>query len=64
MLKKKEGRIMNKRRVLVTNLDEEKTKKLFSFLENELAIYDYEVWNNDYYDNVVSFIYDFVKKNQ
>lgn len=53
---------MNKKCVFVTNLNEEKTKKLYYFLENDLAIDDYEVWSNDYYDNVVSLIYDVVRK--
>ena len=53
---------MNKKCVFVTGLDEKKVKKLFSFLENELGIFDYEVWSNDYYDDVLSLMYDKVRK--
>lgn len=53
---------MNKKCVFVTGLDEAKYTKLFLFLENELGVFDYEVWSNDYYDNVVSLIYDVVRK--
>lgn len=53
---------MNKKCVFITGLDEARYKKLFLFLENELGIFDYEVWNNDYYVNVYSLLKDKVRK--
>lgn len=53
---------MNKKCVFVSGLTEEKYRKLYLFLENELGVFDYEVWKNDFYDNVLSLICDKVRK--
>ena len=53
---------MNKRCVFVTGLTQEQAKKLYGFLENELGIYNYEVWNGNHYVNVYSLISDKVRK--
>lgn len=53
---------MNKKCVFITGLTEEQAKKLYGFLEKELYRFDYEVWNNDYYDDVLSLMYDKVRK--